>query len=777
MRLHSYLLSCAFVFFGFIDLFGQQVPIGQWRDELPYTLCNAVADAGDKTYCSTPYAVFYINKEDKSIVRITKINGLSDIGISSMNYSKENNTLVIAYSNANIDLIKNNSIINISDIKRKPILGNKTINSIYFIGKNAYLCCGFGIVVLDIVKEEIRDTYYIGKDGSQVNVLGIVKDNKDSLFAATEKGLYIAYYKNPNLANFASWKKDTRLDTTSEYNTITYFAEKVMVNKKCIGSTADSIYYFSNNTWTKWLPDFFFPVTKLESTDQYLLVCYNNYVVGYNSSLSRVITVYTYNPGVPFPLDAITDEDDILWIADTYSGLISHDINSGEFQPINISGPLSAKAFSLTCKGNDLFIAPGGRDASYVPLYAAAQIYRFDNSNWINISGSSNPPLYNYHDLLTISIDPFNSSHYYAGTWGNGLLEFYNDTLFRRYTESNSTLRHHSSSDTNDIRVGGTAFDNDGNLWVVTSHTDSCLSVKKGNKWTGFYISDVNSNDLGQLVIDHYGQKWIVMRYGNLNPNSILVFTDNGTPDNPNDDRSKTLNTSVGNGNIPGNIVFSIAVDKDGEVWVGTEKGIGVFYSPENIFTGQNFDAQRILVEQDGYIQYLLENETATAIAIDGANRKWIGTDRGGVFLFSEDGTKQVYHFTEENSPLLSNRITSIAINQDGEVFFATDKGVVSFRSTATPGGDTNENVYAFPNPVRAEYDGYIAIKGLVSNAQVRITDISGTLVFSTRAEGGQAIWNGQNFDGKKAKSGVYLVFAANENGKEKVVTKILIIN
>jgi hypothetical protein len=211
---------------------------------------------------------------------------------------------------------------------------------------------------------------------------------------------------------------------------------------------------------------------------------------------------------------------------------------------------------------------------------------------------------------------------------------------------------------------------------------------------------------------------------------------------------------------------------------VGTEKGVAVFYSPENVFTGQPFDAQRILVEQDGYVQYLLENETATAIAVDGANRKWIGTDRGGVFLFSADGTQQIYHFTAEDSPLLSNRVTGIAIdNITGEVYFATDVGTISFKSTATDGGDTNSDVYAYPNPVREGYDGYIAIKGLVSNAQVRITDISGKLIFSTKAEGGQAIWNGQNFDGKKAKTGVYLVFASNDDGSEKVVTKILFIN
>ena len=279
-------------------------------------------------------------------------------------------------------------------------------------------------------------------------------------------------------------------------------------------------------------------------------------------------------------------------------------------------------------------------------------------------------------------------------------------------------------------------------------------------------------------MIDNYGQKWIQMRYSNLNPYSVLVFNDNGTPDNTGDDKSKKLNSAVGNGNIPGNIVFAMATDKNGEVWVGTEKGVAVFYSPENIFSGQNFDAQRILVEQDGYVQYLLENETVMSIAVDGANRKWIGTDRGGVFLFSEDGTKQIYHFTDENSPLLSNRVISIAINDiTGEVYFATDNGVISFKSTATGGGDTFDNVYAYPNPVRAGYEGYIAIKGLVSNAQVKITDINGALIYTAKAEGGQAIWDGKNFNGSRARTGVYLVFAATADGSEKIVTKILIIN
>ncbi|MCX6277350.1 MAG: T9SS type A sorting domain-containing protein [Bacteroidetes bacterium] len=777
MKRIRYIFAFILIFHSVFSLFAQQVPIGQWRDELPYYLCNSVTDAGSRIYASTPFAVFYFNKEDNSVARITKISGLSDIGISAISYSKEYKTLVIAYSNANIDLIKENQIINISDIKRKQILGNKTINNIFFIGKDAYLSCGFGIVALDIVKEEIRETYYIGSDGSQVNVLAIAKDANDTLFAATEKGIYKAWAKDPNLANFASWHKDPRIDTSATYNTISWFAGKVFVSKRTNISIPDTIFSYANGSWSKLIRNDYSTVKQIRSTNDYLVVSFSYFVVIFNPAMEVYTTIWSYEPGGPFPLDAIADAEGKFWVADNYMGLINYDKQSGVFNQINLGGPLTSLAFSMTGMNNDLYIAPGGKDASFIPIYTQPQVYHFNNTDWKNLTAFNNPVLGQTHDIVTIAVNPTNSRQVFAGSYGKGLVEIYNDSAIRRYTESNSTLRHHTASDTSDIRVGGATFDKEGRLWVVTSHNNSCLSVKDGDKWTGFTIPKVNENDLGQIIVDKHGQKWIQMRYGNMNPNSILVFSDNNTLENTGDDQSKLLNSTVGSGNIPGNNVFAMAEDQKGEIWIGTEKGIAVFYSPENVFSDLNFDAQRILVTQGGYVQYLLENETVTAIAVDGANRKWVGTDRGGVFLFSEDGVKQIYHFTAENSPLLSDRITCIALNQDGEVFFGTDKGVISFRASATPGGDTFGDVYAFPNPVKPDYDGYIAIKGLVSNAQVRITDVNGTLVYSTRAEGGQAIWDGKNFDRNKVRTGVYLVTAANDTGSEKVVTKILFIN
>jgi ribosomal protein S11 len=778
ITMRNYFISL-FLFLVTITGFAQTTGIGQWRDHLPYSQCIAVKEVGSRIYCATPYSIFYYDKEDNSIQRISKINGLSDIGISTINYNATYKTLVIAYTNANIDLIKNNTIVNISDIKRASILGNKTINDIYFIDQYAYLSCGFGIVVLDVNKEEIHDTYYIGANGGQVNVLGLTKDDQDTLFAATEQGIYLAYAKSTNLANYQSWKRDTRLNPVAKYDNIINFSGQVVVSQA--QTSGDSLFRYSYGQWTKWILSFSTPVEHMESNYGKLFIAFSFFVKYYDTDFNEISGVYNYNGGGVNPSDAIYDKDGLIWIADRYSGLVSVD-NMGKATPINLGGPLSNLVFAITAFGNDVYVVPGGRDLTYVPNHNAPAIYHYNNTSWNNLTAGTDPVMNqpSLKDLSTVSVDPSDPRRIYSGSFGYGLTEFYNDKMVERYGAMNSTLMHHfADTDTSDIRVGGTAFDSDGNLWVVNSANDRCISrycKSCSTKWTGYDVPIIGNDDLGQMIIDHSNQKWVVMRIITSVPGSLLVFKEDAkTPANS---KYIMLNQQPGNGNIPGQAVFAMAVDKNGQVWVGTEAGIGVFFNPENIFTGQDFDAQQILVQQGAYVQYLMENEKVTAIAVDGANRKWIGSEGGGLYLFSEDGTKQIYHFTTDNSPLLSNNILALAIDPEtGEVFIGTDQGLVSYKGTATEGDDNFSCVYAYPNPVREDYDGLIGIKCLVTDAQVRITDIEGNLIYSTKADGGQAVWDGKNFSGRKAKSGVYLVYAGNDTGTQKIVTKILIIH
>ena len=260
------------------------------------------------------------------------------------------------------------------------------------------------------------------------------------------------------------------------------------------------------------------------------------------------------------------------------------------------------------------------------------------------------------------------------------------------------------------------------------------------------------------------------------NNSGIAVFNYNNTISDSDDD--EIVGLTKANGNLPSNSVYALAEDLDGSIWIGTGTGTAVFRSPSSLFGENPSAAEKILIQQDGYTEYLLESQVVTAIAIDGANRKWFGTSSSGVYLIAEDGTEEILHFTVENSPLMSNGILTIAVNHEsGEVFFGTEQGICSYKSTATEGKTDYSAVYAFPNPVEPNYHGDIAITGLMANSEIRITDISGNIVYQGIADGGQAVWKGNTAEGNRVKTGIYLVFCAAEDGSQAVATKILFIN
>jgi hypothetical protein len=234
------------------------------------------------------------------------------------------------------------------------------------------------------------------------------------------------------------------------------------------------------------------------------------------------------------------------------------------------------------------------------------------------------------------------------------------------------------------------------------------------------------------------------------------------------------ISANVGLGNLPSNNVKTLALDRDGQIWVGTDRGVVVFDNPSAVFSGRNFDAYTPVFER----RRLLGNETVSSIAIDGGNRKWMGT-RNGIFLFNADGTELVINFTEKNSPLPSNEISYITTEPNtGEVYIRTTKGMVSYRGTATESGLKQEEnaVKIFPNPIRPDFEGTIGIEGLVENAFVKITDVAGNLVYETRANGGTATWNGRTLQGNRVETGVYLIFSANAKGEETCVSRLAVV-
>lgn len=768
------------LFFAFLlitsTIIAQDVAIGNWRDHLSYKDAISVSEGNGKVYTATKGGVFVFNKSDNTIERLSKVNGLSDVEATTLSFNSYNNKLLIAYKNSNIDIIDNNMISNISEIKRKNIIGNKSINNIYFVNQYAYLACGFGIVVVNMDKLEISDTYYIGPNGNAQNVKDITSD-ADYFYAATDIGIYRAP-KNSNLANYANWALMSGLPTGS-YNTITSFNGKIYTNVSKTAYHTDTMYVYDNTSWTYYPKPFGYTIRQLETVGNKFVKTEDGIIDVYDLNMTTLNSLYTYFGTYLSANQAVIDNSNILWIADDKFGLVKNMGWGGANYSFYPNGPGSTRVSGMSISDGNLWVAPGGVDISYGNLYFRDGLYAYKDAEWTNPRGNYMPVvnLDNIYDFVNVCVDPKNSKRTYAASWGLGVVEFYNGIPIKHYDDTTSSLQAFNVSGFVRVFTWGLAVDEDDNLWVSNTAVEKCISRKTpGGTWQNLDFKPVIGAvpNLGQILIDKQDQKWVVMTRGG----GILVYKGH-TMDPPNPlTNAKKLTTAIGNGALPSTNVFCLAEDKDGEIWVGTDKGITVFYSPENVFSGQNFDSQQILLEQDGHVQILLETEIVQAIAVDDANRKWIATANSGVFLMSADGTKQIYHFDETNSPLFSNDVGTIEINHEtGEVYFGTSKGIISFRGTAIAGFDEFTDVYTFPNPVQPDYDGPIAIKGLMNNSTIKITDISGSLVFETKSEGGQAIWNGKNFNGDKVSTGVYMVFCTSEDGEQKVATKILFIN
>ena len=650
---------------------------------------------------------------------MTRISGLSDMGIQKIDFSKENNTLVIAYSNTNIDLVKGNFIINMPDIINSNAITpeEKTVSNILFIGDKLYLSCGFGIVVIDLKTEEVEDTWYIGPNGSHLRVHDLAY-NDTSFIAATQSGIYYADINDPALAFFGSWTKDNSLFfPDAEYNLIEINSGKIFTNKYNSAYASDTILYSDGNQWhydEVFLHD---NVNAMRSFNDILYITYTYSARGYDANLEQIYNLWTYNAEQGPNCKEIYVEKNDKWIADSRKGLV-HQMSWG-FDFVVPNGPQKAEVFDISAGGKSVWSVPGGRNLSWGNIWEKAYISSFVDEDWKTYSRLDYDAIDTVRDMVSIAVNPKNSNQIFAGSWWRGMFEFNNSGLVNVYNEQNSSLGFNLIEGSPVIKVGGLDFDENGYLWATNSGAENALSVRvpdgtKDGKWKSFYLGSFTSGkDIGEVTVDAIGQKWLVMR----TEKTIAVFNDNGTIEDTSDDQVKKLTSALGNGSIPGNKVYSIASDNDGEVWIGTDAGVAVFYSPENIFSNYNYDAQRILIPRNdgtGLADILLEFETVTAIAVDGSNKKWIGTDRSGVFFLSDDGLEEIHHFTKENSPLFSNNITSIAINDDGEVFFGTAKGLISYKGAATPGNKTNSDVYAYPNPVRPGYNGPIAIKGLV---------------------------------------------------------------
>jgi Two component regulator propeller len=747
-----------------------QPAIGLWREHLPYNSAIDVTASDETVYCATPYSLFAVNIAGRSIERMSRVTGLSETAISCIKYDVANGKLFIAYANGNIDIIYRNDIYNVPDIKRSTIIGDKTIYNIYPLQKNYYLSTGLGVIVIDGDRYEVRDSWFIGNGGNQVKVNGFASDGT-FFYAATEEGLKKAAINSTNLSNYANWQLVSGSNglTAGDCQNVLVLSNKIMVQKN------DSLFVLNSNTWSLLYADGW-PVVSSHISENKIMLCQRLLngqskvtILNADGSVARTLTQLA---PISFPRKAILVAND-PWLADQYGGLSHFDATSYEqYKP---NSPEATASGEMIVYNNTFYATAGEVNESWNYQYNGNGIYIFKEGVWTNINRYRFSQIDSLLDYITIAIDPRDET-VWAGSYGGGLLHIKKDQSFEIFKQN---IIGAAVGDPTSYRISGLAFDGENNLWVSNFGALQPLLVRKSDgNWTKFSIPfPLFENSLTQILIDDNNYKWIV----GAKSGTLICFDHGSSVDNMGDDKWKRYSSGAGNGNLPEGEVFCIAKDKNGFIWVGTANGIGVIQCPQEVFTGQGCNAVWPVVKHGNFAGYLFNGEEIRSIAVDGADRKWVAT-RNGVWLVNATGEEVIYNFTETNSPLLSSDVKKITIDgKTGEVYFATMKGICSFRSTATEGGETNENVLVFPNPVPPGFAGTIGIRGLVNNAIVKITELDGRLIYQTRALGGQAVWDGRDYKGRKISSGVYLVLVSDDGSsglskKEKAAAKIVFI-
>lgn len=776
MKFISTLVAAFFLLSG--NLGAQE--IGRWRDHFNFSQTLFVEIMGDKVFAAQRNGLFILDR-DGGIERLNKVNGLSDIGISTIKASDQETYLLVGYENGNLDIIKGRTVYNMPDIKNSSQPGDKRIRHITFHNEIAYLSTGIGIIAVDAEMREVRDTFTILPEGGlAVNATTIYDGD---LYAATNEGLFHAP-PNQDLTIYTFWEQDLTLpDPFARVDNVDANDAGLYVNRK---SAAEPGVYFRAAGVDAWTNIRATPyVDELRNSPLGMSLNTSWYYLIYGEdgvSISKVVDQYPEGFTAMQIKTGTVDSEGNIWFADGRNALVKRnaDGTTERFQP---TGPGSNSIFDLSMHGGRLWVAGGHpvHPGTWNNNFRLSGFYKYHEGRWTNFTIDNHPEISDwlFLDVPVAYPDRNNPDKAYVGSWFSGMMVVEGDEIEGLYNETNSSLHPRVGYGREDgmdfIAVGGIVQDGTGNVWMTNGYADKPLSVWTADgEWKAFSLK----NELGtnttvhKMIITDEGHKWFIRNRGGL-----VAYYEGDDLLNESDDKVRILSADLGRGNLPSNEVFCLAQDLDGEIWVGTADGVGVFYSPFDIFSDNPGDARQILVEQDGIYQYLLETQPVSAIAVDGANRKWVGTFGSGVFLLSEDGTEEILRFNVANSALPSDMIMDIEIDhQTGEVFFATEEGLVSYISDATGAGVANECHTVYPNPVRETYDGPISVKGLMRNSEVRITDARGNLIFSDVSKGGNAVWDGRNIDGERVATGVYFALITEPESRSTCTTKILVI-
>lgn len=739
-----------------------------WEGFFSYYQIKDVAYAGGKIYAAAENAVFSYQIGSGATEKFSSIQGLSGGAISEIHYSIPNGILLIGYENGLVELMQNDEeeVFSVVDILEKQTImpDKKVINHFFEYGDKIYISTDFGISTYDLSKLEFGESYFIGDNGAQVKVRQTTVLG-ERIYAATENGLFYASVDNSNLIDFHQWN---RIATGDWLGTVAF------QNRLYATNSNRQLYRLQGNNM---LLEYSYnhEIQDLRASESALVLTTLREVHVYDDQFSESVSVTNL---VDENLDLSSAEyfANRVFLGHTNLGLLEVSaFSTSQFKAVSPDGPAMNRVFDMTAIPNELWVVYGEYDKNFNPYPINRRpLSHFSNEKWTNISYDE----FEMSELSDVAVNPSNPKQVFVSSYFDGMLRFENEGLAEKYTAFNSNLEATplNQSTNSDTRIEGIGFDNQGNLYLTNSLVEHPLKRLSGNgQIQNMDVSNAFSDPFvggaGELVIGPSGNVF----FGTIK-SGIIAYQ-------PSTNTAKAITSSLPGVDFPDSynpnpVISALAFDQNNQLWIGMDDGIRVAFNPTGVFQNPpRVNVNPIIFLEDDVAQELLFEQYITDIAVDGKNNKWISTADAGVFYVSPNGQRTIQHFTTDNSPLPVNSINSIEIDEiSGKVYLGTTRGLIAFRGTAVQAENTLANVYVYPNPVRPGYTGLVTIAKLTQNANVKITDIEGNLVYETTSDGGNVQWDTRAFGKHRVASGVYLVLITSEDQLDTKVSKIMIV-
>jgi len=750
-----------------------------WSSITSYNTVNGIVATDDETIWGVSNGGLFSFSNNEFTETLTPVDGMYRLDGLKIDYIEESNSVVIGYLDGMIDLynIDENTFERVEDIFRVKAFTSKQINDFELHEGSLYVATEFGLVIYSVNTFLVSNSYTkIGNfdRGTPVNNIHIAND---MLYLATQQGAAIANI-NDNLDIEFSWANYNEINGLSDANVQSI----ITFNNEIVVSTRSAIQVLNDGVWQIYsvLSDYSNVSFKEVTTDGELIALTSNRVliVDQNKSLKII------KPGITDISDVILKEDsESITIATITSGLGISDNGSNDFKYFAPQGP-NLNFFDGMSFKDGIFVSGTTQLSQRNSIIDTRKGYYIrDEVGWRNIN-RTNSDILNTAQFQQVFTSTFTDKYYYFGSWGRGIARHNRETdEIKVYNSFNSTLRGWAADDPDFPVISGLKTDVEGAVWATSRYATDPLYVQLPgeDEWINYEKSPVVSqnDEYLFLFVDSNNQKWITLQSAGGAGRGLLVL-DTGNPTATGESTGVKLTDDQGNGNLPNMSVTSLIEDREGEVWIGTERGIARFIFPQFVITGAQEErrAQWLINEDPNAASpFLLRDINVTAMAVNAANQKWIGTAAEGVWLLNEAGSAILRRFTRENSPIFSNSIRDIAVNDEtGNVYFSTDAGLSIYQDTPLSASSSMDELKVYPNPFLYELHETVLIENLSDVTTIRILGVDGTLIRSFSNRGGRAEWDGLDAGGRQVGSGVYMVVALDSDGNERGFGKVAII-